>query len=55
MSGATATFTPSSGFLPDTKITLAIPADMTGTATDSLKTASSVTFTTGNYSTLRLQ
>ena len=55
VSGATATFTPSSGFLPDTKITLTIPAGITGAAADSLKTASSVTFTTGSYSTLRLQ
>jgi len=57
VSGATATFTPSSGFLPDTKVTLAIPADMTGaTGTAStLKTASSVTFTTGSYTTLGLQ
>ena len=56
VSGATATFTPSSGFVADTKVTLAIPADMTGAAgAGSLKTASSVTFTTGSYSTLRLQ
>jgi len=56
VSGATATFTPSSGFVADTKVTVAIPASMTGAdGAGSLKTASSVTFTTGNYSTLRLQ
>jgi peptidoglycan hydrolase-like protein with peptidoglycan-binding domain len=55
VSGATATFTPSSGFLPDTKVKLAIPGTMTGSAGGTLTTASSVSFTTGTYSTLRLQ
>jgi peptidoglycan hydrolase-like protein with peptidoglycan-binding domain len=57
VSGATATFTPSSGFLPDTKVTVAVPADMTGATgtAGTLKTASSVTFTTGSYTTLGLQ
>jgi peptidoglycan hydrolase-like protein with peptidoglycan-binding domain len=60
ISGATATFTPSSGYLPDTTVTLKIPggkAGMTGAAASAgaLKKASSVTFTTGAYSTLRLQ
>jgi len=57
VSGATATFTPSSGYLPDTKVTLAIPGGMDGAAAGAgtLKQASSVTFTTGSYSTLGLQ
>ena len=57
VSGATATFTPSAGFLPDTKVTLAIPAGMAGAAAaaGTLAKASSATFTTGTYSTLGLQ
>jgi peptidoglycan hydrolase-like protein with peptidoglycan-binding domain len=57
VAGATATFTPSSGFLPDTKVRLTIPGGMTGAAASAgtLKRASSVTFTTGSYSTLGLQ
>ena len=57
VTGATATFTPSSGYLPDTKVTLTIPGGMTGAAASAgtLKKASSVTFTTGTYSTLGLQ
>jgi len=57
VSGATATFTPSSGYLPDTTVTLKIPGGMTGAAASAgrLKKASSVTFTTGTYSTLGLQ
>jgi peptidoglycan hydrolase-like protein with peptidoglycan-binding domain len=57
VTGATATFTPSSGFLPDTKVRLTIPGGMTGAAASAgtLKQASSVTFTTGSYSTLGLQ
>ena len=60
VSGATATFTPSSGFLPDTKVTLKIPAGkhgMAGAAASAgvLKRASTVKFETGSYSTLRLQ
>ena len=57
VSGATATFTPSSGYLPDTKVTLTIPGGMTGAAASAgtLKEPSSVTFTTGTYSTLGLQ
>ena len=57
VSGATATFTPSSGFLPDTKVTLTIPGGMTGAAASAgtLNKASSVKFTTGTYSTLGLQ
>ena len=57
VTGATATFTPSSGFLPGTKVRLTIPGGMTGAAASAgtLKQASSVTFTTGSYSTLGLQ
>jgi peptidoglycan hydrolase-like protein with peptidoglycan-binding domain len=55
VSGATATFTPSAGYLPDSKVTLTVPGGMTGSRAGSLTKASSVTFTTGNYSTLRLQ
>ena len=57
VAGATATFTPSSGFLPDTKVTLRIPGGMAGAAASAgtLDKASSVTFTTGSYSTLGLQ
>ncbi|HVT70330.1 MAG TPA: Ig-like domain-containing protein [Trebonia sp.] len=60
VSGETATFTPSSGFLPDTTVRLTIPGGKAGMrgaagAADVLATASTVTFTTGTYSTLRLQ
>jgi len=60
VSGATATFTPSYGYLPGTTVTLKIPggtAGMAGAAASAgtLGTSSSVTFTTGGYSTLRLQ
>jgi peptidoglycan hydrolase-like protein with peptidoglycan-binding domain len=57
VSGTAASFTPSSGYLPDTKVTLTVPGGMTGAAASAgtLKKASSVTFTTGTYSTLGLQ
>jgi peptidoglycan hydrolase-like protein with peptidoglycan-binding domain len=57
VTGATATFTPASGFLPDSEVKLTIPADMTGAASSAstLKKASGITFTTGSYSTLGLQ
>ena len=57
VSGATATFAPSSGFLPDTKVKLTIPGDMAGAAAaaGTLSQTSTVTFTTGTYSTLGLQ
>jgi lipoprotein-anchoring transpeptidase ErfK/SrfK len=61
VSGATATFTPKSGFLPDTKVTVKVPggatSGMTGAATSAgaLGQAATVTYTTGTYSTLRLQ
>jgi peptidoglycan hydrolase-like protein with peptidoglycan-binding domain len=57
VTGATATFTPSSGYLPQTKVTLTIPASVTGAAASAgtLKKSSSLTFTTGAYSMLGLQ
>ncbi len=60
VSGATATFTPSYGYAPGTKVTLKVPggpAGMAGAAASAgtLGTSSSITFTTGGYSTLRLQ
>jgi peptidoglycan hydrolase-like protein with peptidoglycan-binding domain len=60
VSGATAVFTPSSGYLPGTAVTLSIPGGktgMTGAAASAgvLKQASRVRFTTGTYSTLGLQ
>ena len=57
VSGNSATFTASSGYLPDTKVKVTIPGNMAGAATSAgtLKKASSVTFTTGTYSTLGLQ
>jgi hypothetical protein len=57
VSGATATFTPSDGYAPGTTVTLKIPGGMAGAAASAgtLGTSSRVTFTTGGYSTLRLQ
>jgi hypothetical protein len=60
VSGATATFTASYGYAPGTKVTLKVPggpAGMAGAAAaaGTLGTSSSITFTTGGYSTLRLQ
>lgn len=55
VSGATATFTPSSGFLPGTQVKLTIPGTMAGTSAGTLSKTSSVTFTTGSYTMLGLQ
>jgi Bacterial Ig-like domain/L,D-transpeptidase catalytic domain len=60
ISGATATFTPASGYLPGTTVKLTIPggkAGLTGAAATAgiLGKAATVTFTTGQYSVLRLQ
>jgi L,D-transpeptidase catalytic domain/Bacterial Ig-like domain len=60
VTGATVTFTPSYGYAPGTTVTLKIPggtAGMAGAAVSAgtLGASSSVTFTTGGYSTLRLQ
>jgi peptidoglycan hydrolase-like protein with peptidoglycan-binding domain len=60
VSGATATFTPSYGYVPGTKVTLKIPggtAGMQGLASSAgvLRKSATVKFTTGSFSTLRLQ
>jgi len=57
VSGATATFTPASGYLPGTKVKLTIPGSMAGAAAvaGTLSRSSTVSFTTGTYSTLGLQ
>jgi peptidoglycan hydrolase-like protein with peptidoglycan-binding domain len=57
VSGDTATFTPASGYLPDTAVTLKIPASMTGAdpSAGTLAKGSTVRFKTGTYSVLRLQ
>jgi hypothetical protein len=60
VSGATAAFTPSSGYVAGTTVTVKIPGGedgMLGAAASAgaLKKSSSTTFTTGAYSTLRLQ
>jgi hypothetical protein len=57
VSGVTATFTPASGYLPNTKVKVAVPAGVTAAARSAgtLGKASSLTFTTGSYSTLGLQ
>jgi lipoprotein-anchoring transpeptidase ErfK/SrfK len=55
--GRTATFTPQTGFMPDTKVTVKVPSGMQAAAdaSDVLGKASTIRFTTGGYSTLRLQ
>ncbi len=60
VSGATATFTPSAGYLPGTTVTLTIPGGADGilgaaATAGALQTARTVKFTTGSFSTLRLQ
>jgi hypothetical protein len=57
VSGATATFTPSSGYQPGTTVRLKVPSDMTGAAATAgtLAKTSSFKFTTGTYSMLRLE
>ena len=60
VAGDTATFTPSYGFLPGTNVTVRIPGGNGGVqgaaaATGTLKTSQSVSFTTGTFSTLRMQ
>jgi hypothetical protein len=58
VSGKTATFTPSAGFLPDTTVTLTVPGGKSGMAdasADTLEKASTLKFTTGSYSTTGLQ
>jgi peptidoglycan hydrolase-like protein with peptidoglycan-binding domain len=60
VSGATATFTPASGFLPGTRVTVSVPGGghgMTAAAASAgtLAKSAAVSFTTGSYSTLGLQ
>jgi hypothetical protein len=57
VSGKTATFTPQLGYQPGTTVTVTIPAGIRGTGANPRVVAktSSVRFTTGSYSTLRLQ
>jgi peptidoglycan hydrolase-like protein with peptidoglycan-binding domain len=60
VAGDAATFTPSYGFLPRTNVTVRIPGGNGGvqgaaTAAGTLKTSQSVSFTTGSFSTLRMQ
>jgi peptidoglycan hydrolase-like protein with peptidoglycan-binding domain len=60
VAGDTATFTPSYGYLPGTSVTVHIPggsAGMLGAAASAgtLKTSQSASFTTGSFSTLRMQ
>jgi peptidoglycan hydrolase-like protein with peptidoglycan-binding domain len=60
VSGDTATFTPASGFLPGTAVTLKIPGGMAGmsgadASAGTLAEGSTVKFKTGTYSVLRMQ
>ncbi|HEX4289961.1 MAG TPA: Ig-like domain-containing protein [Trebonia sp.] len=60
VSGDTATFTPATGFLADTTVKVTVPGGADGmlpatSAAGTLKQASVTSFTTGSYSTLRLQ
>ena len=60
VSGDTAIFTPSSGYLPGTTVTVLIPGGKTGmrgtgVSAGVLTKSGSTTFTTGSFSTLRLQ
>ena len=60
VSGDTATFTPATGFMPDTTVRVTVPGGtdgmLSGSASAQTLAKSSVTsFRTGSYSTLRLQ
>ena len=60
VSGRTATFTPQVGYLADTKVTVKIPGGKAGVqpaagASSALAKTKTVRFTTGSFSTLRLQ
>lgn len=60
VSGDTATFTPSVGYQPGTKVTLKIPGGNAGVVSaakgaGTLSQTKTVSFTTGSFSTLRLQ
>jgi hypothetical protein len=60
VSGDTATFTPKSGYVADTRVTVKVPGGADGiaaaaAAAGTLRKTSVTTFTTGSYSLLRLQ
>ena len=57
VSGDTATFTPQVGFMPETTVTVSVPSGVkpASTSLSALETSKTVKFTTGAYSTLRLQ
>jgi peptidoglycan hydrolase-like protein with peptidoglycan-binding domain len=57
VAGDTATFTPQTGYLPETTVTVKVPSGIepASTSLSALKTTQTVKFTTGQYSTLRLQ
>jgi hypothetical protein len=60
VSGDTATFTPATGYLADTTVHVHVPGGAQGmlpasTTSGALKSTSVTSFTTGTYSTLRLQ
>jgi lipoprotein-anchoring transpeptidase ErfK/SrfK len=55
VSGTHATFTPAIGYRPGTHVTVKIPAGMTSSAGATLAQRAAARFTTGRYSTLRLQ
>ena len=57
VSGDTATFTPQTGYMPDTTVTVTIPTGIRGTGTHPAEVLQTQTtrFTTGSYSTFRLQ
>jgi hypothetical protein len=59
VSGDTATFTPTSGYVAGTTVTVKVPGGKDGVqaggSAGTLKKASVASFTTGSYSTLRLQ
>jgi hypothetical protein len=60
VSGDTATFTPATGFMPETTVRVRVPGGTDGMASASasaqtLAKSSVTSFTTGSYSTLRLQ
>jgi hypothetical protein len=60
VSGDTATFTPATGYLADTTVRVTVPGGANGmlpasASSSALKQTSVTSFTTGSYSTLRLQ
>ncbi len=57
VAGDTATFTPQTGFLPSTNVTVTIPSGIkpASSSLTGLRTAQTVKFTTAPYSTMRLE